>query len=157
MVTSSISRPRGFLKKPYEKPCTMNYQPLGKKHLARSIFNILPKCEKQTFSRTLLKESRDFISVVASQEMIPAFLETVLTKMKTPSQRFILDSKKPKRQSTIFYQNAQNSSPTCIQTSKDTKKKHSNLSISLQTLLTKPETQFNVIGYINAIIKHPTQ
>ena len=30
MVTSSISRLREYLKTPYEDPCTVNYQPLGK-------------------------------------------------------------------------------------------------------------------------------
>ena len=40
---------------------------------------------------------------------------------------------------------------------KKIRKKHPHLPITLQNLLTKTEIQYHVIGYIEAILKHPSQ
>ena len=129
-----------------------------KKHLlARSTYKILPLWEQQIFLRTSSKKAEGF------------YIRCCFSRNDTRSSK------------TRFHQDDNTFStvcPRCKQANETTKhillecpelqpyrshlvkkiqKKHPHLPITLRNLLTKPEIQYHVIGYIDAILKHPFQ
>ena len=129
-----------------------------KKHLlARSTFNILPRWEQQTFSRTSLKEAEGFyIRCCFSRN------DTRFSRNRFHQDENTLSTVCPRCQKADETVNhilleCPKLQPYRSRLVNKIQKKNPHLPITLQTLLTKTEIQLDVIGYINAIIKHPTQ
>jgi len=125
--------------------------------LARSTFKILPKWEPQNFSRTSLKEAEGFyIRCCFSRNDTRFSRNRFHQDEKTPSTTCPRCQKADETVNHILLECPQ-LQPYRSRLLNKIQKKYPNLPITLQNLLTKPETQPYVIGYINKIIKHPTQ